>query len=356
MSKILTSLGLMSGTSLDGIDAAIIKTDGEEIHRTEHFLTIPYEDSLREKLFSVIKTQKNIEEVEKLLTEAHADAVKALLEKAGLSKDDIDVIGFHGQTIDHQPDKGITKQIGDGKLLAELTGINVVNDFRSADVKDGGQGAPLAPLYHQAILKEEAKPIAVLNIGGVANVTYVGRDELIAFDTGTGNAMLNDWVKKHTGDEFDEDGKYAAQGTVNQEVIKKLLKHPYFSKEPPKSLDRNDFSIDTLPEDISLEDGAATIVDFMVKSIIRSCQYYPEKPKKWYVCGGGRHNKLIMEKLSENLEDVQKIESLGLNGDAIEAEAFAFLAVRSLNKMPITLATTTGVKTPSATGGVFCPA
>ena len=365
---------------MDGIDAAIIRTDGKIVKNTGHFISVPYEQEVRDILLHAVTTKdkKDASEAEREITIAHANVVQTLLEKSGLSKSDIDVIGFHGHTIDHNRGKKFTWQIGDGKLLAKLTGIDVVNDFRSSDVKGGGQGAPLVPLYHAALVHDQEKPIALLNIGGVANVTYIGKGHgardmgegkkshvpyslshtpyILAFDTGPGNAMIDDWVFKHIGEYFDKDGEVSGKGVVDKEVLKNLLSNPYFSEKPPKSLDRNNFSPDLISH-LSLEDGAATLAAFTAASVAEGCKHFPDEPKNWYVTGGGRYNRRIMQELEGRLiRKVQNIEVLGFNGDALEAEAFAFLAVRTLRKLPISLPSTTGVKKSLVTGGVFCPA
>ncbi len=375
----LTALGLMSGTSLDGIDAAILCTDGVEVRNTGHFLTLPYSPELQERLHALLKSQdKELARVlEREITLLHARAVKKLLVQAKMRAKDVDVIGFHGQTIAHAPERGLTWQIGDGALLAELSGIDVINDFRTADVKAGGQGAPLVPLYHAALVRNLPKPIAMLNIGGVANVTYVGESRepgagsgeqenpssiihhpssILAFDTGSGNALINDWVRRHTGKLYDEGGRIAATGKVRMEILGALMQHEYFRKAAPKSLDRNAFSL-TSVEGLSLEDGAATLTAFTVSTIAAGAKLFPQSPCAWYVAGGGRHNREMMRQLRNHLGQVEPVEKLGLNGDALEAEAFAFLAVRSLKGMELSLPTTTGRKNLlpgiSPSGGVF---
>lgn len=351
--KIYRVIGLMSGTSLDGIDAAIIKTDGEGHIEREGFVSIPYSDDLRARLRQCLnKPADNFTaEVEREMTLAHAEAVAELLKKQGLSAKDVDLVGFHGQTISHAPEKGHTCQIGDGALLAQKTGIPVVNDFRSADVKAGGQGAPLVPVYHQALAEGMEKPVAFLNVGGVANVTYVGEDgEIIAFDTGPGNALLDDWMLKHTGEKLDAEGKTAARGKIDGGVLQKLLEHLYFSTKPPKSLDRNDFTSDVC-DSLSPEDGAATLTAFTAGGVEKSLGHLPAKPKSWIVAGGGRLNKTLMREFEKAVNaPVKSIDDLGYDGDAIEAEAFAYLAVRSVKGLPISFPKTTGVPKPM-TGG-----
>jgi len=263
----------------------------------------------------------------------------------------VDLIGFHGQTISHAPAIGHTCQIGDGALLAAMTGIKVVNDFRTADVRAGGQGAPLVPVYHQALGSKLDKPVVFLNIGGVANVTYVGKDgELIAFDTGPGNALIDDWMLRKSGHKFDAEGKIALSGKVDRVLLNKLLSHPFFSVPAPKSLDRNAF-VSQAWESLSLADGTATLAAFTVHSIVESFKHFPSPPQQFIVAGGGRHNQFLMQQLQQQLKvPVSSIDALGLDGDAIEAEAFAYLAVRSIKGLPISFPTTTGVPEPM-TGG-----
>lgn len=349
--KIFTAIGLMSGTSLDGIDAALIRTDGYSFVEPLDFLSVPYDDDLREDLRSCFGYRQRddfIIEVEQCMTQAHAVLVKELARGR-----DVDLIGFHGQTISHDPANGHTLQIGDGALLARETGIDVVNDFRSADVKAGGEGAPLIPLYHAARGAKLPKLVVILNIGGVANVTYLGaKGGIIAFDTGPGNALLDDWVKSHTGARYDEGGALAAAGTVDETILTDMLSHSYFGRPVPKSLDRDEWTKDLVRE-LSVDDGAATLTAFTVESIAKALDHFPETPQSWYVTGGGRHNKTMMRMLAEKTgAAVHSVDDLGWNGDALEAEGFAYLAVRAVLGAPLSLPTTTGVKTPQ-TGGAL---
>ncbi len=342
----------MSGTSLDGVDAAIITTDGEKITGYGEFVSIPYDDSLRERIRAEINRAKGLghrglqladyldnvadKELERDLTVAHAEAVKKLGRTA-------DVIGFHGQTIIHKPNLGFSWQMGDGKLLAELTGMKVVSDFRNADIRAGGQGAPLVPVFHAAITEDLPKPVAIVNIGGVANITWVSPTRgLLAFDTGPGNAMINDIMKRHFGREFDENGGVAARGQVDEEVLAEYLFDAYFMVQPPKSLDRNHFTLDHV-HDLSPEDAVATLTAFTAMSIMMSNNYFNFPVEKFYITGGGRLNRRIMETLGTR---AAPIEEIGHNGDAFEAQAFAYLAVRVLNGLPISFPTTTGCKEP----------
>jgi anhydro-N-acetylmuramic acid kinase len=347
-----TAIGLMSGTSLDGVDAALLRTDGVRVERSDFALTLPYSEEFRARLRASLGQDGPLPEIERELTLIHAQAVRQLIEKAGGVS--VDLIGFHGQTIFHRPREGKTRQIGDGDLLRELTGIPVVYDFRSADVAAGGEGAPLVPIYHAALAHDLEKPLAILNIGGVANVTWIGRNgELLAFDTGPGNAPIDDWALRHTGEPLDRDGRLAMAGKINQASVASFLSHPYFAASPPKSLDREDFTrrIATLVEDLSPPDGAATLTALTAASIAAAARHFPQNPKRWLICGGGRHNPVLMEILRTRLaEPVEPVENVGWNGDSLEAEAFALLAARSLYQLPLTFPGTTGVKAP-ITGG-----
>lgn len=343
--KVYRAIGLMSGTSLDGIDAALIETDGQSYVKPVKFITQLYEDNLRHKLRGCFGQRERDPEIERELTLSHVKIVKDLGEKA-------DIIGFHGQTVFHAPQEALTLQLGDGALLARETGMDVVNDFRTADVQAGGQGAPLAPLYHQARVFSDKLdlPVAIVNIGGVANVTYIGRKRILAFDTGPGNALIDDFALARTGLRYDVDGQLAAKGKISKRILRSFMRHPYFKSKPPKSLDRNEWGIEDVSR-LSDTDGAATLVAFTGKSIIRARRHMPRKPKAWYVCGGGRHNKALMDYLGQKL-NIAPVEALGWNGDATEAECFGYLAVRSLLRLPLSVAGTTGVPAPQ-TGGVL---
>jgi len=296
---------------------------------------------------------ENDPNLEEQITKKHASAVHSFLAAQKIAADQIDVIGFHGQTLWHKPKEGKTLQLGDGAMLAAMTGIDVVNDFRSADMLAGGQGAPLVPLYHRALAHDLQKPLAIVNIGGVANITWIGDEELIAFDTGPGNALLDDWVLKGTGKPFDENGALAAKGRVFDSYIELFLHHPYFEKPPPKSLDRETFS-NFVPKGLSLEDGAATLTMMSVAAIALAVRSFDKKPEKIYLTGGGRRNKTMRAWLAaQSGVSVECVEELGWRGDSMEAEAFAYLAVRSVLGLPLTLPTTTGVKEPMTGGVIF---
>jgi len=353
MADAVWALGLMSGTSLDGVDAALVRTDGLRVLEFGPFRSEPYEPAFRERLRAVLGGKGDVAGVERDLTGIHAAAVKALLHEAGGKAD---VIGFHGHTILHAPEAHRTWQIGDGALLARQTGIDVVHDFRSADVAAGGEGAPLAPVYHAALAGELERPLAVLNIGGVANVTWIdgppSEPNLIAFDTGPGNALIDDWVRRHNGGLYDADGALAASGRVDADALERLLDHGYFGRRPPKSLDRDAFSVAPVAK-LSAADGAATLTAFTANAVARSVAHFPAPPRRWLVTGGGRHNKTMMAALARALPGtVEPVEAARWNGDGLEAQAFAYLAVRSLRGLPLSFPGTTGVGRPTP-GGVL---
>lgn len=349
---------------MDAIDIALIETDGEANVTRLAAGSRSYSPEQREDLAAAMveasrmldRTERpgNLGRVERQLTELHADVVNTFLAENNVDAGGIDVIGFHGQTVIHRAEEGLTVQLGDGALLAQLTGIPVVHDMRAADVAAGGQGAPLAPAYHRAFAaKVPVRPVVILNLGGVANVTWIGDgDDILAFDTGPGNALLDDWVSRQSGEPYDRDGALARSGMVDIERLSAFLKHPYLEQAAPKSLDRYDFTLRPM-DGIATADGAATLVQVTVVSVVRSVALMPAPPKTWIVCGGGRNNGFVMEQLRRHLDvPVLLAEDIGLNGDSIEAEAWAYLAVRSINGLPLTFPGTTGVAQP-LTGGVL---
>ena len=364
MSAIRCAIGLMSGTSMDGIDIAMLETDGDA-HVTRHrSVTFPYPSETRSRLSVAISEASRLSDraarpgslagIERELTDLNAEAVRKFLDALPEdSRPKIDLIGYHGQTVLHRPEAALTIQLGDGERLASRLGLPVIFDMRHADMKAGGQGAPLAPAYHRAMVSGRIaeRPVAVLNIGGVANVTFVGRDgELIAFDTGPGNALLDDWMAKSIGASRDEGGAAALAGNSNESVVSFFMDHDYFRAPPPKSLDRNTFFWD-LVTGMSPADGAATLVAITAASIAIARSHLPEAPEVWIVTGGGRHNRAMMVELGARLAaPVLPAEDIGFDGDAVEAEAWAYLAVRSERGLPLTFPGTTGV--PHAiTGG-----
>ena len=349
-------IGLMSGTSADGVDAALITTDGHAEVKTHEALFVPYSDTLRKDILKLMQGQGDKAAVAKALTAVHIEAVRELQKRL---KTPVDAIGFHGQTIKHDPAKGITEQIGDAEFMAKELGLPVVADFRSNDVKNGGQGAPLVPLYHAALAHGLPEPLLVVNIGGVANVTYISDDgnKIIAFDCGPGNALLDDWIGKHTAMRYDRNGEIAAKGKVDEALVAQWMGDPFFSAPVPKSLDRNHFHyINAALEGMTLADGAATLTAFTAATIERAVRFAPQTPKQILVTGGGRHNPTLMTMIKERINaPIAPVEAAGWDGDMLEAQAFAYLAVRSIRRLPLTLPSTTGVDRP-ATGGVFYPA
>jgi len=350
--RLWRAIGLMSGTSLDGIDVAMIETDGRERVIPGPALTIAYPPEFRERLRSVLGGVGAIPEVEDQLTRLHAEAVEQFLGRHPGTA--IDVIGLHGHTILHRPAERRTWQLGDGALLARLLGCDVVADFRSADVAAGGEGAPLAPLFHAALAAYYPKPLAVLNIGGVANVTWIEEaEQVLAFDTGPGNALIDDWVRSHTGGAADIDGALARAGRASSAHVRRFLASPYFDRPPPKSLDRDDFQ-EIVPQGLSLEDGAATLTEMTAAAVSAAARHFPAPALEWLVTGGGRHNPVLMEALRRLLKVVVRpVEAVGWNGDALEAQAFAYLAVRSLKGLPLSVPSTTGVPQPTCGGRLF---
>lgn len=370
MAKTRTAIGLMSGTSMDGIDIALLRTDGQDIVERGACLYIPYDDELRGRWKKALETAKVIKDrrerpgdlaaAEQALTLCHAAAIKSFLMRNGLSAADVDIIGFHGQTVLHRPDEGLTVQIGDGQLLADETGIDVIYDMRANDMVHGGQGAPLIPIYHAALsanLPDEfSVPVVFVNIGGISNLTYIADNgELSAFDSGPGNMLIDQWIEAHTGKAYDRNGETATKGTVSPPLVRRYLESPFFSANIRRSLDRGDF-LPPVKGEVSLEDGARTLAHVTAASILKLAAYLPQPPKTFVVCGGGRLNPVIMAEFStmaaEQGARVIAAETAGFDGGSMEAEAWAYLAVRSLEGLPLTYPGTTGVNAP-VTGGVL---
>ena len=363
------AIGLMSGTSMDGVDVALVETDGEKVVTFGATGFQPYSDADRALLRDALGEAAGlasrdgrsgaVAEAEQMVTARHAEAVEKFLAEKGLGAKDIHLVGFHGQTVLHRPKQRLTIQIGDGAALAERLGIAVVFDFRAADVAAGGEGAPIVPVFHRALVEASGKdgklpgPLALLNIGGVANVTYVddGCDP-IACDTGPGNALLDDLMLARTGQPIDRHGHTAARGRVDEQALARLLDDPFFDVKPPKSLDRNNFSRDPV-EHLSLEDAAATLTAFTAASVGRLMPLLPKPPQSLIVCGGGAHNPILVRELVQRLPcKVTTADVCGWSSDAMEAQAFAYLAVRSKRGLPYTWPTTTGAPKPM-TGGVL---
>ncbi|MBS0246616.1 MAG: anhydro-N-acetylmuramic acid kinase [Proteobacteria bacterium] len=361
------AIGLMSGTSLDGVDVAAIDSDGERVFRFGPTGYRPYSDDERALLRQALTDAKNLThrherpgvlaEAEAFITRAHAEAVEGFLEAEVIDRADVTVVGFHGQTVLHRPASRLTVQIGDGTALAKRLGLTVAYDFRAADVAAGGQGAPLVPIFHQALARDldRPHPIAVLNIGGVANVTFVDGGDPVACDTGPGNALIDDFMRLKTGAPLDRDGDQASRGTVDEAFVARVLAHPFFDLPCPKSLDRNDFALANigLPE-MAVVDGAATLSALTAASVARVVARLPVAPKTWIVAGGGARNPTLMKMLAARLapSSVETADTVGWSSQSIEAQAFAYLAMRTLNDLPITFPLTTGAPR-SMVGGVI---
>lgn len=367
MAEPKTAIGLMSGTSMDGMDLALVRTDGVGVVERGPAMGVPYDAAFRRMLAKALETAKsicnraerpgNLAEVERELTLRHASAVQDFLRRFDLAAKDIDFIGFHGQTVLHRPLEALTVQIGDGRLLAQETGISVVYDMRANDMVHGGQGAPLVPVYHAALASGisdfAGKPVMFVNIGGISNLTFIGSDgEIIAFDSGPGNTLIDQWVEAEAGVPFDAGGAIASEGGVVSSLASRYLDHPFFTSERRMSLDRNDFR-PPAPREFGLHDGARTLAHVTAAAIVKSMRHLPEKPELIVVCGGGRLNRVIMADLADLAGGarVEPAETFGFNGDSMEAEAWAYLAVRSAEGLPLTFPGTTGVREP-ITGGV----
>lgn len=365
-------LGFMTGTSLDAVDMAVLDTDGETIFEFgpagERKLTDATRDVVLAATRQALAWERGAPEppiflhAAEMVAEEHFAAAEAFLQEHGLAWPDLDLVAMHGQTVLHErPRDGVvgrTVQLGDAGMLAKLCGRPVACDFRTADVAAGGEGAPLAAVYHPARARRSklSPPLAVLNIGGVANVTWwAGGDDFTAFDTGPGNGMLDLLVQARGAGRFDAGGKYASVGRADEGVVRALLAHPYFQGAPPKSLDRHDFSLEPL-EALQLEDAAATLVAFTAEAVKLGFESLGGQPNEVIVTGGGRHNPEIMKALAERLSaPVRPAEDHGWRGDAIEAEAFAFLGARVKRGLPITFPSTTGVASPTNGGRIIRP-
>jgi anhydro-N-acetylmuramic acid kinase len=358
----IRALGLMSGTSLDGIDVAVIETDGAADVMPGPARSFAYSDDDRALLRAALSAAEDLpadpdargarpgvlSEAEARVTRRHAEAVRDFLAAEMIDPASIGVIGFHGQTVIHRPDAHFTVQIGDGAALARETGRPVAFDFRAADVAAGGQGAPLVPIYHSALVKAAGfdEAVVVVNVGGVANLTYVDDGPPIAFDTGPGNAMIDDMMLSRAGEKMDIGGTTAAEGKIDFAALADMLAHPYFALPPPKSLDRNAFSSRRVAN-LPLPDAIATLTALSAHSIARSIELLPKEPKLVVLSGGGVHNLTLRWHLMQLLPcGLVLADRLGWSADAMEAQAFAYLAVRRLKNLPITFPTTTGVAQP----------
>lgn len=384
MSGMRLAIGTMSGTSMDGVDVALIETDGKTIGSFGPTLLRPYDEMERAHIAAALAEGPRLTRrderpaetaiAERIVTRAHHDAIAQFLDINGLDREAVSVVGFHGQTVFHAPKRRLTVQIGDGPGLARALGIAVVHDFRAADVAAGGEGAPLVPVFHAALAARAGlrAPVAILNIGGVANITLIDADGgLLAFDTGPGNALLDDWVGRHTGRFMDADGRISGQGRVDEARLAQFLAHPFFAAPPPKSLDRNAFDLAML-DGLTLEDGAATLAAFTAAAVARALEHMSGqdpaarpgsagglgqggamRPATLVVAGGGAHNPTLLRMLAERTgARVRPAGEIGLSTDFLEAQAFAYLAVRSLRGLPLTFPGTTGVAAPTP-GGVL---
>ncbi|WP_310619375.1 anhydro-N-acetylmuramic acid kinase [Flexibacterium corallicola] len=370
------AIGLMTGTVLDGnIDIAAIKTNGSVIEEfgpsaftpyTNSTLSILQEASIEAGNWNFNGPEPEIfKKAERLLTLEQTASIQNFITEHGLTRNQISIIGFHGQTVLHRPPTatklGATRQLGDGQLMAATLGIPVCYDFRSLDVAAGGHGAPLAAIYHQALLLSSPLPhspadCAVLNLGGVGNITWWdGGDQLIAFDCGPANAPINDWVKNHSKGNMDRDGVFADQGIVDEERLASLLEAPFFYQAPPKSLDRNSFT-HVMASNQCFENGAAFLTAFSASCVAKGLDLLPSRPRYLYICGGGRKNHSLLREIAKRCQvEVKTAEDIGWNGDFTEAECFAFLAVRSKAGLPISFPNTTGAPHPLRGGKIADP-
>lgn len=363
--KLLTVIGLMSGTSMDGIDAVIVKTNGIKIDRSKKNYSFSYCKSTKSLLqeaeqnpLSFLKNKKRSDLLSYKVTNDHIKCIEKII---NLYNPKVDLIGFHGQTIYHNPKEKSSIQIGDPSLMSKKTGIDVISDFRLIDLKSGGQGAPLAPIYHKYLIHnlKLALPSCFLNIGGISNITYLDESYLIGFDIGPGNVLIDKFMQKNQKMKFDYNGELASTGKIIKSFLKKFNKDPYFSMKYPKSLDKNYFleNYHLINQcKYKIEDKVCTLTEMTVESLINGLKHLPIIPKNIVICGGGAKNSYLVKRLKEKLEQ-KKIsifiaDELGLNSQMIEAELFAFLAARSLFKLPITFPNTTGIK-KKLSGGVL---
>lgn len=362
----MKAIGLMSGTSMDGVDVALIETDGDTIQSFGPAATFPYEAPERQLIREAMDWARGLSRrddrsgvltiAEAMITAKHANCVKSFAEANGIALSSIDVVGFHGQTVLHKPEKALTVQLGDGPALHAALGVPVIYDFRAADMERGGQGAPLVPIFHRALALRSALPLpaAFVNIGGIANITFIpegGPDGLIAFDAGPGNCLIDDWAMLHTGEPIDRDAKLALSGVVDRAALQAMIAHPFFSERPPKSLDRGAFSLDAVAS-LSAADGAATLTALTVAGLATAARFFPARPKVWIIAGGGARNPHIVEGMRRVLgSDMVTASAAGYSSDFIEAQAFAYLAARHVKRLPLTFPGTTGVS-EAVTGGV----
>ncbi len=347
----------MSGTSADGVDAALLRTDGESRIDFLGGLTVSYDAVLRNRLLEASQHDVSTNELlqlERDVTLIHVDAVEKLCKECPTDGAKAKLIGFHGHTVRHIPNEHLTMQIGNPWLLAEECNMQVVSDFRRRDIAVGGQGAPLASMFHRALFAKDPLPVAILNLGGVANVTWLGEgDALIAGDTGPGCGLLDEWAQEMADMRHDKDGQLALAGKVDKEIVAAALEAPFFSRPLPKAADRYDFDhVDVSP--LSVEDGAATLCAVTAGAIIDAVKRLPSQPQTLWVTGGGVHHPVIMQMLGEHFSEVRRVDERGLSSETLEAECFAWLAVRRVRGLPITVPETTGCREPVSGGAVTC--
>jgi anhydro-N-acetylmuramic acid kinase len=359
---IVRAIGVISGTSMDGIDVSLVDSDGDRAVRPGPGRTFPYPAALRRDLLALIADPQRARSdalgaLDAAVTDAHAGAVEAFMAEQGLAAADVALVGLHGQTVLHRPEDRFTRQLGNGPAIARRLGIDTVSRFRHADVAAGGEGAPFAPLYHRALAVGLPGPLMVLNWGGVGNVTWIDGDSVVAFDTGPASALLDDWMLKRRGLPYDENGALAQTGRVDPSRVAALMDNPFFDRPPPKSLDRQDFHRRAaIVEQMNDADGAATLAAFTVEATAAALRHVARAPARWLVTGGGRLNHYLMAALAARVGvPVAAVESVGWNGDFIEAQCFGYLAVRSTRGLPLSLPTTTGVPAPM-TGGELAKA
>ncbi|HVY06027.1 MAG TPA: anhydro-N-acetylmuramic acid kinase [Burkholderiales bacterium] len=354
-------VGLMSGTSLDGVDAVLLEFTGER-HRIVDKVFLPFDDAIRNRLLALHDPGHG--EIHHAATTGndlariYATAVASLLAKSRTKSASIQAIGCHGQTIRHRPDAGYTIQIGNGALLAELTGNIVVCDFRSRDIAAGGEGAPLVPAFHQAAFADARIHRVILNIGGIANVTDLRADAVLGFDTGPGNLLMDAWIKQHLGENFDSDGRWAQGGKVIPRLLANLLKPDYFIRKPPKSTGRDFFNLEWLQGALTgtedARDVQATLLEFTVSSITRAIEYFCKGAEEIYVCGGGASNPALMQRLATAAPiPVKTTAALGIDPDWVEACAFAWLARQALHLRAGNLPSVTGARGPRVLGAIY---
>lgn len=357
-------VGVMSGTSLDGVDAALCRID-ERNFKLLGFHSTPMPETLREMLHRLQAPSTNELDIcllaRKLLSELYAEAIGGLLANAQIRPSQVAAAGCHGQTLRHQPASGYTLQILDGALVSELTGMDIICDFRSRDIAAGGQGAPLVPAFHKAIFHHPAESRAIVNIGGMANVTLLpATGGVTGFDCGPGNVLMDEWIYKAQGAHYDPAGRWGAQGSPLPRLLDRLLAHPFFETSPPKSCGREDFNLPWLEGELAgthipAADVQATLQALTAQTIANSIRRHGPDTHSLYVCGGGAHNVALMEKLSAALPEVtiHTTEAVGLAAECIEAAAFAWLAERHLAGAPGNLPAVTGARGPRILGALY---